>query len=364
MPDVKELYEDITRQAPPQRDPLGRQHGRQRRAVRNRKIGAMAVAAILILGLAWIVRPGAPSQVPAVTPTPPPLPTLAGGSYLLDVETGEVEAAGHVEGGFAWAPSPTDPLREAFNKEDEDGLRQVWVTSVDELRRLTDLPDASAPVWSPDGRWVAFATGWTRQRSAPQVYVAEVDSGVVSQLTDEPLGADAPTWSPDGTSIIYGASRLGQEVEGLPILPQYSTLREVDLLIDGNVIRAGRTTEVIGDQADPADMPSWASSGDVVAYVRTASPTSRLPDADASLWLLDLRSGRTEQLVPDRPGLADPRFSPDDERISFKVEGPDGWEAWVVDVATGEARRLSQGYPFTWADATHVHIDVIAPEQA
>src|SRR5512132_4154228 len=51
MPDVKEIYDMVTRQAPQRPDPFDRQLTRQARAARNRKLGAIALAGALIASL-------------------------------------------------------------------------------------------------------------------------------------------------------------------------------------------------------------------------------------------------------------------------------------------------------------------------
>ncbi len=50
MTDVREVYDMVTKQKPPEPGALERQHTRQVRTARNRKIGAMVVAAAIGLG--------------------------------------------------------------------------------------------------------------------------------------------------------------------------------------------------------------------------------------------------------------------------------------------------------------------------
>ena len=45
MPDVREVYEMVTKQKPPEPGALQRQQKRQVRTARNRKVGAFAIAA-------------------------------------------------------------------------------------------------------------------------------------------------------------------------------------------------------------------------------------------------------------------------------------------------------------------------------
>jgi TolB protein len=66
---------------------------------------------------------------------------------------------------------------------------------------------ASDPVWSPDGRKIAFM----RLNKRLGVYVGNVDGSGVRNLTPTPRGAAyaAPAWSPDGRKIAFAGERDG-----------------------------------------------------------------------------------------------------------------------------------------------------------
>jgi Tol biopolymer transport system component len=364
MADIKELYRAVTTQAPAPPDPIARQRREQARRVRRRRYGGYAVAAaIAVLGTLAVVRATDRREPapPLGTPSLSPLPFLSYGSYRLNVRTGEVEPFGVYEGGFAWAPSPVDPQRYAFSKEDEEGMLQVWVAGLDEApRQLTDLPGAGAPVWSPDGHWIAFSGGWELGGEDDQhIYVVEVDTGDVTELPGETSWPSAPSWSPDGSKIVYAVLRTGEAVEGLPFLPKHWQLWEVDVTVDGDRMVAGRPRTLTGDEDAPAAMPSVSPDGTLIAYVQLPWSISQDEELGPHSLRLLHEDGTTVELVPPMPGLADPRWSPDGRTISFKVTGVDGgWEAWTVDVPTGEIRRVSRGWPFNWADADTVHIEV------
>ena len=105
-------------------------------------------------------------------------------------------------------------------------------------QKVTDLPSSvSQPVWSPDGSKVAFvsATGTPKpvkerspvEKAAPRVvrglfarqdnlgwfdgrrhvFVLDVASGDVRQITDGDWDDDQPSWSPDGELIAFSSDR-------------------------------------------------------------------------------------------------------------------------------------------------------------
>src|SRR6185295_6303971 len=82
-------------------------------------------------------------------------------------------------------------------------------------KKLTDGPRDAAPVWSPDGAFLAFLRGETD--GTRQLYVMPAKGGAARRLTDHPLGVGSPVtarhargvatpvWSPDAKRIAYTA---------------------------------------------------------------------------------------------------------------------------------------------------------------
>ena len=69
---------------------------------------------------------------------------------------------------------------------------------------VTGLTDHFGPVWSPDGREVAFYAGY-----AGDVFVVSADGGTPARLTDSPAIDGFPQWSPDGLRIAFWSYRTG-----------------------------------------------------------------------------------------------------------------------------------------------------------
>jgi tricorn protease len=126
---------------------------------------------------------------------------LRGIACLLFALWGMVPASGEVVFPRHPAPSPDGSLV-AFSYQGD-----VWVVSSrgGEARRLTAHPAYDAyPVWSPDGRWIAFASD---RDGNYDVYVVPVDSGMVRRLTyhsDPDIPCD---WLPDGSGIVFATRR-------------------------------------------------------------------------------------------------------------------------------------------------------------
>lgn len=99
------------------------------------------------------------------------------------------------------APSP-DGGQIAFSYQGD-----IWVVPREggEARRLTAHPAyEGGPIWSPDGRWIAF---YSERDGNEDVFVIPVHGGMVRRLTWY-SGMDVPTgWTPDSKAVIFEGYR-------------------------------------------------------------------------------------------------------------------------------------------------------------
>ncbi len=87
-------------------------------------------------------------------------------------------------------------------------LQNVLNGDIDERVELRTIDDPESPDISPDGRKVAFAG---LQGGVGDIFVVDLASREVTNLTKDGFADSGPTWSPDGQSIIYVARVSGNE---------------------------------------------------------------------------------------------------------------------------------------------------------
>jgi TolB protein len=96
------------------------------------------------------------------------------------------------------------------------GLPQIYVMDADgsNVQKMTDQGYAVSPAWSPNGLVLAFA--WVRNYGpgilgGQDIYLMDIASRQIVQLTHDGGRNDFPSWSPDGRHIVFQSNRGGGE---------------------------------------------------------------------------------------------------------------------------------------------------------
>ena len=77
-----------------------------------------------------------------------------------------------------------------------DGTGPVRMTNNDTIDIM--------PVWSPDGKKIAFRSD---RDGNPEIYVMNVDDTNTVRLTNNNDIDESPSWSPDGKKVIFTSNR-------------------------------------------------------------------------------------------------------------------------------------------------------------
>src|SRR4051812_1179601 len=139
----------------------------------------------------------------SATYRPPSVAVLLTALLLVLLTGGPVQAAGPGRGQLT------------FMRQDSQGFWQVWVadTDLEHQRQLTrGAANSGWPVWSPDGRRIAFDS----DRADPDpddpvtindVFTMRPDGTGVTKLTDSTSLSSDAGWSPDGARIAFSSDR-------------------------------------------------------------------------------------------------------------------------------------------------------------
>lgn len=170
-------------------------------------------------------------------------------------------------------------------------------------RQLTHPPDGVLdlePVWSPNGKRVAFQR---TESGATAVYLVGADGqGTRRLLPDGADETDSPAWSPSGSQLAVGLRSGDREVIAI-VSPAGKVLRQVTQ-------RTPAKTPLIDSQ------PGWSPDGKRLTFVRQTADPSK--DGLQALFIVNGDGTHARRLTPWalRAGHH-PNWSPDGKQIMF-----------------------------------------------
>src|ERR1700730_13193264 len=188
--------------------------------------------------------------------------------------------------------------------------------------QLTQSGHDSSPVWSPDGKMLAFLSS---RDGNSQVFVLSMEGGEAHAVTHLSTGADLVKWSPDGKTIAFTSSVY-------PDCKDDVCNKKRDEEKDKNKVKAH-----VYEQLLYRHWTHWFEGKRSHAFVTAA---------DGSGEPRDLNAGANYDVPPDeRGGPSDINFSPDSNEICFtavtdKMEAiSTNADLFLVPVAGGEPKR-------------------------
>jgi TolB protein len=108
----------------------------------------------------------------------------------------------------AWNPKTGQSV--AF-VSDRAGVPQLYLMNSDGTNtQRIDLPDMGYvidPAWSPNGQLIAFS--WRRPSGNYDLYVMDVASRKILELTRDSGRNERPSWAPDGRHLVFESTRTG-----------------------------------------------------------------------------------------------------------------------------------------------------------
>jgi Tol biopolymer transport system component len=170
-------------------------------------------------------------------------------------------------------------------------------------RRLSpaDASD-SQPAWSPDGRTILFVR---ETIDGAGLWLMDAGGRHVRKLHQADAFA-SPSWSPDGKHISYSGAVGGIRVLDVSTSETHHIARGYD------------------------EHPSWSPNGKRLVFTHDATG-----NGDYSIWTMRA-DGSDRRRLTHGGDDQEPVWSPDGRWIAFKRDN----DVWLVDVASGNVRRL------------------------
>jgi eukaryotic-like serine/threonine-protein kinase len=262
----------------------------------------------------------------------------------IDVATGARRSL-TVEDGVQPAWSPHGQRIAFWGLAQPGNRRAIWTIPADGGSSPVPVVDDAyynwSPVWSPDGRFLYFASDRSGSMNLWRVAVDELSGRVLSApqpITTSSEWSALPSFSRDGRRLIYATDDSRSFVEMVPFNPETAQ-------VDGPPVLAYQGARAIRS-CDVSPDGAWLALG-------TSSPTEDLllvrPDGS------DVRQ-LTSDLVRDRT----PYWSPNGSRILFASNRSGKYEAWTIRPDGSGLTQITQipdqpvAYPFWSPDGQQI----------
>jgi surface antigen Omp85-like protein/WD40 repeat protein len=148
--------------------------------------------------------------------------------------------------------------------------------------KLPQLGQVLTPTWSPDGHSIAFSAV---KAGATDLYVYDLDTGTLRQLTNDHFSDLQPVWSPDGREIAFVTDRYSTDLASLTFGPFQVAVLDV---------LSGSVRAVPAIEGARHLNPQWSEDGHSLYFISD-------PRGVSNVYRLDLDSGGVYQ-ISDAPG--------------------------------------------------------------
>jgi dipeptidyl aminopeptidase/acylaminoacyl peptidase len=307
---------------------------------------------------------------------------------------------------FVWAANPQlspDGARVAFTRVAVDEKRtgyetSIWIAATNGKGtpvRMTNGKHDAQPRWSPDGQHIVFVRGGDKDETGKpkpgQLAMLSLTGGEASTITDLPKGASNPVWSRDGKQIAFVSSTTQDDIQKAqrkkntkPGDNQAESEHESDVHVINRAVYRSNDEGYLDPKRHShiwlVEMPAaadvlpkpvqltngnfdegqliWSHDGSRIYFLtrRVDEPYYELPTTD--IYSVPSAGGNPEKLAAIPMNIGDVILSPDGRQLAFHgsvaqpVRSYSQPDLWVMEVAPdAKPQNLTGAYDFDMGSA-------------
>lgn len=195
-------------------------------------------------------------------------------------------------------------------------IYKVKATGGPAVQLTTQASYESSPVWSPDGKQLAFASD---RFGNTDVFIMPAEGGEAKRLTCNSTSEIPSAFTPDGKHVVFSASI--QDPASSALFPKSSMTELYQVSVTG-----GHTEQLLGT---PAEMVCYAPSGAFFLYqdqkgVESEWRKHHTSSITRDVWMYDTNSGKHTNLTNRAGEDRNPVLSADGKDVYFLSERDGG----------------------------------------
>ena len=191
-------------------------------------------------------------------------------------------------------------------------IYKVAATGGEAVRLTTQDSYEQVPVWSPDGKQIAFASD---RYGNNDIFVMPADGGAAKRLTFNSASEIPSTFTPDGKEVVFSAHIQDPAQSAMYPTGAMDEVYKVP-------VKGGKTVQVMGT---PAEMICFNAKGDAFLYQDNKGYEDEWRKHHTSsvtrdVWMYDATTGKHTNLTNRAGEDRNPVFSADGKDVYFLSE--------------------------------------------
>ena len=262
----------------------------------------------------------------------------------------------------------------------------IWLASTEGGApiQLTQSGHDSLPVWSPDGKTIAFLSS---RAGESQVYLLSLEGGEAHPWTHLSTGADIVKWSPDGKTIAFTSSvypdckddacnklrddekeknkvkaHVAEQLlyrhwthwsEGkrshLFVVPAPNAPDQTESGATPRDLTEGAIYDIPPDERSGPEDVNFSPDGKEICFTAVTDKVEAI-STNGDLFLFPVAGGAEPKKITTNPGFdGNPVYSPDGKFIAYHAQltpeyESDRWRVMLYDRQSGKSENLSEAF--------------------